>query len=463
MPTNPMKLVADLEPGERSFTVTMFGYLFLVTATFWILKPLKKALFIQYYDDNGLTLAGWHLEAAEAELIAKLLNMLVAIVAVAVFTWVARRLRRQLLSMAFAGAFVVAFALYTIVLAHPGDASVWSFYLFGDLFSTIMVAAFFAFLNDSVSPEAAKRLYGPIVAGGVGGGVFGALVLSAWIERLTPPQWLGVCCVMGAAIGGMAWLAGRAHRALPAASRSVEHAAAPAPARNPAIAGASLVFHSRYLLAVVAIVTLYEIVSTVMDFQFTSTVAHYFEGPAIGKHLSRVFAITNIVSLLVQVFLTSAVMSRFGVGTALLVLPATAFGASAAFLAAPTLWLGSLLNTADNGFSYSINQSAKEALYTPTTPDEKYAAKAFIDMFGQRFAKTIGVGASLAMSQWFDDFASVRWLSLVSIAVIVLWTVAARYAGRTFRERTEGASEPDEQPSPLIPGRDRDAHALRGR
>jgi len=186
MPTNPMKLVADLEPGERSFTITMFGYLFLVTATFWILKPLKKALFIQYYDDNGLTLAGWHLEAAEAELIAKLLNMLVAIVAVAVFTWVARRLRRQLLSMAFAGAFVVAFALYTIVLAHPGDASVWSFYLFGDLFSTIMVAAFFAFLNDSVSPEAAKRLYGPIVAGGVGGGVFGALVLGTWIERLTP-------------------------------------------------------------------------------------------------------------------------------------------------------------------------------------------------------------------------------------------------------------------------------------
>ena len=460
MPTTPMKLVADLAPGERRFTIAMFAYLFLVTATFWILKPLKKALFIQYYDASGLVLAGWHLEAAEAELIAKLLNMLIAIVAVALFTWVATRLRRQALSMAFAGAFVLAFGIYTIVLAHPGDASVWSFYLFGDLFSTIMVAAFFAFLNDSVSPEAAKRLYGPIVAGGVGGGVFGALVLSTWIERLSPPQWLGVCCAMGTAIAGTAWLAGRAHRALPAASRSSERAAAAVRPRNPAIAGAALVLRSRYLLAIVAIVTLYEIVSTVMDFQFTSTVAHYFEGPAIGKHLSRVFAITNVVSLLVQVFVTGAVMSRLGVGTALLVLPATAFAASAAFLAAPTLWLGSLLNTADNGFSYSINQSAKEALYTPTTPDEKYAAKAFIDMFGQRFAKTIGVGASLAMSQWFHDFASVRWLSLVSIAVICVWTAAARAAGRTFRER---ASEPHEQPSPLLPGRDRDAHALRGR
>jgi len=292
-------------------------------------------------------------------------------------------------------------------------------------------------------------------------------VLSTWIDRLTPPQWLGVCCGLGSTIVVVAWLAGRAFQTLPTTSRSPDHLARAEPAattRNPAIEGAALVLRSRYLLAVVAIVTLYEIVSTVMDFQFTSTVAHYFEGPAIGQHLSRVFAITNVVSLLVQVFVTGAVMSRLGIGTALLVLPATAFGASAAFLAAPTLLLGSLLNTADNALSYSINQSAKEALYTPTTPDEKYAAKAFIDMFGQRFAKTIGVGASLAMSQWFHDFASVRWLSLVSIAVIVLWAAAARYAGQAFRERSEGlGSEADLDAGPLLPGRNREAHALRGR
>jgi len=468
MPKNPTKLVADLAPGERAFSFAMLAYLFLVTATFWILKPLKKALFIQFYDERGVALLGWHLEAAEAELIAKLLNMLVAIAAVALFTWLARRMRRHVLSMAFAGSFVLAFALYTYVLTRPGHLAVWSFYLFGDLFSTIMVAAFFAFLNDTVSPDAAKRLYGPIVAGGVGGGVFGALVLSTWIERLTPPQWLGVCCGLGIAIGVVAHLAGRAAAALPPASRSPDRPPEPATTagtRNPALEGAALVLRSRYLLAIVSIVTLYEIVSTVMDFQFTSAVAHYFEGPDIGKHLSRVFAVTNVVSLLVQVLVTGAVMSRLGVGTALLVLPSTALAASVAFLAAPTLWLGSLLNTADNAFNYSINQSAREALYTTTSPDEKYKAKAFIDMFGQRFAKTIGVVASLGLSQWFDDFASVRWLSLVSIAVILLWAAAARYAGRAFRERSDSGvpSEGEEDPRPLVPRRDAEAHALRGR
>jgi ATP:ADP antiporter, AAA family len=138
------------------------------------------------------------------------------------------------------------------------------------------------------------------------------------------------------------------------------------------------------------------------------------------------------VSMLVQLFLTSLVMSRFGIGIALLVLPVAALAGSGVFLILPGLWVGSMLNTADNGFSYSINQSAKEALYVPTTREEKYKAKAFIDMFVQRFAKSVAVGISLGITLWFRDFESIRWLSAVTIPVIAVWIVAVRYAGRHF-------------------------------
>lgn len=226
--------------------------------------------------------------------------------------------------------------------------------------------------------------------------------------------------------------------------------------------GAARVLRSPYLLSVAAIVGLYEIVSTVMDFQFTATVTHYLEGDAIGTHLSRVFAVTNGVSLAVQLLVTGAVMSRFGVGVALLVLPVTAGAASLLYLARPTLWVGSALNTADNGFSYSINQSAKEALYVPTTREEKYEAKAFIDMFVQRFAKTIGIAASLGLSVWFDRFEAIRWLSLVSVAIIAVWAVAARVAGRGFHERggPSEASERQDDRRAARPGRHAPAHAL---
>jgi AAA family ATP:ADP antiporter len=170
-----------------------------------------------------------------------------------------------------------------------------------------------------------------------------------------------------------------------------------------------------------------------MDLQFTSTIAHNLDGPAIGRQFSTVFAITNVVSMCVQLFLTSWIMTRFGLMAALLVLPLVTLAGSVAFMAVPALWVGSLLNTIDNGFSYSINQSAKEALYVPTTPDEKYKAKAFIDMFVQRFAKAIAVGVSLAITVVFKDFASLRWLSILTIVIIVIWMAAARYAGKRFQ------------------------------
>jgi len=175
-----------------------------------------------------------------------------------------------------------------------------------------------------------------------------------------------------------------------------------------------------------------------MDFQFTSTIDHYLSGPAIGKHFATVFAITNIVSMLVQLFFTSFVMSHFGVGVALLFLPIAVLAGSMGFTVLPILWMGSSLNTVDNGFSYSINQSAKEALYVPTSRDEKYKAKAFIDMFVQRFAKALAVGVSLAITMVFREFSSLRWLSGFTAAVIALWIFAALYAGRRFKEVTEG-------------------------
>ena len=67
---------------------------------------------------------------------------------------------------------------------------------------------------------------------------------------------------------------------------------------------------------------------------------------------------------------------------------------------------------ADSGFAYSINQSAKEALYVPTSKEEKYKAKAFIDMFVQRFGKVLAIGVSLVTTTYFVDFSTVRWLSI---------------------------------------------------
>ncbi len=435
---SPLKAMFDIKKSELPLALLMFSYFFLVITSFWILKPIKKSLFIEFYDKGGFDLFAWHMSGPQAELLAKVLNMGVAFVAVVVFTWLARRFRRQQLTFIFTGFFLASYVAYTFIIEKPQSITVWTFYLFGDLFSTLMVATFFAFLNDSVTPDAAKRLYGLVGLGGVVGGVFGTSTVRVLIARINTVDWLWIAFGLGLVILAVAMAAGRmVDRNPPPEPEPEISEPEPQGESNPAIEGARLVFSSQYLLSIVAIVGLYEIVSTVMDFQFTSTIAHYLNGPAIGEQFATVFAITNIVSMLVQLFLTSFVMSRLGVGVALMFLPIAVLAGSMGFTVLPILWVGCSLNTVDNAFSYSINQSAKESLYVPTTKDEKYKAKAFIDMFVQRFAKAVAVGVSLGITFVFKDFSSIRWLSGFTIPIIIVWIFAVRYAGRKFKEMTE--------------------------
>jgi len=431
--------IIDIRKEEWPLAIRMSAYFFLVITSFWILKPLKKTLFLVHYDELDFILGPFVWNAAQAELIAKMLNMVVAIAAVTVFSALSNRYRRQQLSFIITLFFIAGYGVFALALQMPTASSIWSFYLFGDLLSTLMVATFFAFLNDALTPDASKRLMGLVGLGGVAGGVFGSSVLRLFIDVLTVSEWMGITAVLGVAILFLAASAGR--RVSPTLDRISElkprhtDAETVPMASNPAIDGARLVMRSSYLISIAAMVGIYEIVSTILDFQFTSAVQFALDGDAIGRHIGLVYAITNAVALAVQILLTSFVMRRFGLAVALSVLPIVVALGSFGFLLAPSLIIGSFLSTTDNALNYSLNQSSKETLYVPTTVEEKYKAKAFIDIFVQRFAKAFAVIVSLAITMIFQDHDDIRWLSLLIAPLLVAWLVAAHHAGKSFQQK----------------------------
>ena len=69
----------DIRAGEWHATLSMFTFWFSAITTFQILRPLKAGLFIEYL-------------GAKTELLAKLLNIVVAAVAMIVFTFLYNRL-----------------------------------------------------------------------------------------------------------------------------------------------------------------------------------------------------------------------------------------------------------------------------------------------------------------------------------------------------------------------------------
>jgi len=417
--SHPIRALFDFKRRELSVALLLFAFFFLVIAAFQILKPLKNGLFVARY-------------GADLELYAKLANIGVAALGVVTFTYLYNRLPRQRVLYVLSGFFALAFAGLATVVADPGRVAVWSFYFLGDLESTMMVAAFWAYLTDLADPEQAKRLFGPIGAGGVLGGWLGAsaarfllgTIGSAGLLVLSTASMLAIAVIVAATER----LVARTHAFGPVA------AAAAAPARPrlaEALEGARLVLRSRYLAAIVGIMALYETASQVMDYQFKRATQTFSDVAGAQAFMAGVYWYANLLSVVVQLVLVSVILRRLGITWALLALPMSLIVSSVGFLAVPSLLTVSLLVVFDNGLNYSLQQTARESLYIPTSPDEKYKARAFTNMLVQRTSKGVAILLVLLLGA---AGAPVRVLSLVTLVTLALMAFCSVYAGSRFRE-----------------------------
>lgn len=429
----------DIKKKEWPNVLMMSLFFFMVIATFWVLKPLKRGLLVNFYQENPLQFLGASFAGAEVEQLAKVLNMLVVYGIVVLFTLLSRKLKRQHLNLFLNLLFAGLFIFFASLMSNPGAATTWSFYVLGDMFNSAMVTFFWAYSNDIFTSEQAKRTYGIVGLGGIVGGIAGSTVVAEFVSVLGRPTLLYICLIPLAVMVGIGYLVNRRSKS---DQNRVQEPCAKGRRCNAMFEGAEIVFSSKYLLAIVGIIALYEMVSNIVDFQLSATIASTISGDlAKDAYFGLVGQITSVISLVVQLFLTSFVMKRYGVGIALLFLPVAITLGSVGFLIIPSLLFVTIMSASDNSLNYSINQSAKEALYTPTDQDIKYKAKAFIDMFVQRFAKVLAVVLNLAVAAWVG-LEHVRWLSIACLIILIFWIITVRYAGKEFKDK----ASPDEVP-----------------
>ncbi len=390
--------MAKLPAEQRRFTAAMSLYFFLLIVAYWILKPIKKALFIGYYKVHG-GFAG--LEPAQMELLAKETNILVALGMALLLVW----LRRRFTAAGFGLAVALLFACGLLALlpfAHtPGESFVWALYIFGDMFVSSMVALFFATLHDASSVADARRIYGQVGIGGVLGGLVGSVAAGGLDQAVGVPGALGMSFVLILCVAAIGWrISGKIAAGYAAADSEETETAC---GRGGLFKGAHAVLRSRPLLLIASVLLLYEIASVVIDYQFTTAVSHHVDAAHLKRYFGAVYTFSNAMALVVQLLLTTWVLRRHGVTLALLIMPLAILLGESAYLLFPVLLTASLLNTTDNAFAYSIQQTAREALYVPLPRYEKYEAKAFIDVVWLRFSKGIAVVLSLGLSLLIPD------------------------------------------------------------
>ena len=451
-----------------AFTVVMFLYINLALTIFWILKPLKKSLFIGLYDgDQTFKLGSMEMLGSSAELLAKGMNLLIAFMLVVFLTLVTRLAKRQRLTYCCMGLIIAMTFYFSLQINEPSESTVWLFYWFGDLYISLMLAAFFSFLHDTVDLRNAKRLYGFIVLGAVSGGAVGSTYFRGWIEEMNNQQWLHTIIGIGVVICLLAFAAGWMAKSIPHHEPKPNPNDVPKKKFNAAIEGASLVFKSRYLIAIAGIVGFYEITSEMLDYQFTAMTERFVPKEDIGSHFGTVYAIGNIAALVVQLCFSifAASFPKYRIHWILLALPLAVALSSLFFIIAPILLAASLLKISDSTFAYSVNQTGRETLYNPLSRQEKYVARAFVEVFIQRTGKVAALLIAFLVPMFLNtrneagqletNLLGLQLLGGFTCIIVAIWFYCVKIVGRKFealeREQQQATvtalGQAQEQPS----------------
>ncbi|MBI3491125.1 MAG: HEAT repeat domain-containing protein, partial [Acidobacteria bacterium] len=154
------------------------------------------------------------------------------------------------------------------------------------------------------------------------------------------------------------------------------------------------------------------------------------ETDALAAFFGTFNVYAGLLSLATQVFLTSRVLRRFGLGVALLVVPLALTAGSFAVLVWAGIGSAVLLKGSDQVLRYSIDRSTVELLYLPVSEHQTFHAKAFIDTVVWRLGDCLGAICVLVGVAWLGLRAP--QISIVTIVLLGGWIAAAATARRQY-------------------------------
>src|SRR5882672_8464006 len=393
-----------VEAGEAITATILTFTVYLLLTAYYLLKPAREPLILLH-------------GGAEVKSYAAAGQALILVVFVYAYGSVARRVgRMRLIAIVylFFGANLLAFAALAVANAPIGIP----FYLWVGVFNYTAIAQFWAFAADAYTPEQGKRLFAILGIGSSVGAVVGARV-AGWVVPFGPQVlMMGAAVLLVACVLLFSWANARLHRST---------GDRPQPPRDEPIMGENafaLLIGDKYLLALASL-------------PLGTTPAH--AAAFIGRFKADYFAWVNLAGVLLQLFAVSRILGRLGVRVALYFLPLVAFGAYSLMIMAPLLTLIRVAKVAENSLDYSVQNTARQALYLVTSRVEKFVGKTAVDTFVVRLgdvfsAGLVWVGTRLALST--PAFAA------VNLVLIALWLVVVVIIGREHRRRA-AASEHD--------------------
>ena len=188
-----------------------------------------------------------------------------------------------------------------------------------------------------------------------------------------------------------------------------------------------LLFSSPYLRSIATVICVSSLVVTLTGWQFLAIGQQFLvKKDAMAIFFGDFYFYAGLLGLLFQLLLTARFLRRFGIGTALFVLPVTVFLGSAGLLAFGTLAAAVAMKGGDQVLRYSVDKSTAELLYLPIPAGVKLQVKWFIDTVIWRLGDGLSGLAVLIFAtslhwqarqiSWIVLLLASGWLMAVSVA-----------------------------------------------
>jgi len=407
----------NIHPGDLGRGTLLCSCLFLVMTTYKVGGVAGAALFLSRFQAKQLAYAD-------------IASALVVALVVAGYVLVARRVPLLGLLLASTLFFASNCALFWALAHYHFHLSFLFpvFYIWVKIFGVLLPTQIWTLANYVLTTREAKRVFGMVGGGAIAGWIFSGYFSKTVARNFgTESLLLGMALFLLICTGliVLIWRSGRV-----AVGGAHDMTSAGNSPRN-LFASMRVVFSSSYLRAIAAVICISSLVTTLTGWQFLALMQQFLvKKDAIAAFYGDFNFYAGVLSLLFQLLLTSRFLRRFGIGTALFVLPTTVLLGSVGLLAFGTLGAAVALKGCDQTLRYSLDKSTAELLYLPLPARIKLQVKWFIDTVIWRLGDGLsGLAVLLFATTLHLPARQISWIVLVLVSG---WLVAVSVARRQY-------------------------------
>jgi AAA family ATP:ADP antiporter len=290
-------------------------------------------------------------------------------------------------------------------------------------------------MADLFTKAQAPRLFGFIGAGASTGALVGPAIPTFFAESLgTDNLILMATVLLLCTIPIIAWLQNLKQSDLRSTGGPVSEDEFEFIGGNP-FAGFAEFVRNPYLLGIGLFILLYTAISSFVYFELKNLLADYSR-----EERSQIWAgmdlAVNTLTLLVAMFVTGRMATRFGLSFTLALVPVIIMGGMLTIAALPTVAVVVGLQVVRRAGNYAITRPGREMLFTAVDRETRFKAKPVIDIVVYRGGDMLNAWAFTALTTGLG--LGLGAVAVVGAGIAAVWAGVGIYLGRRFARAESG-------------------------